>query len=216
MAMVIFRPIWASTMAFLRFRRFLDLHPNRQVIYEATLRRMVTEALNEKEACFAAEHSSDTDAQLIAYLRQCAAGLGYTPHAKVIVGWQYLLERFGTWEQAIRAARLPLPTTPNTPSKFQLVTDEYEHQQMLYRQRKAEKKQKHQQRLHQQAVKRKQYELEKANNNIHVGAAPPLQDPRVSSTAVDCPRPQVERSGCRSERQPASGTTKAGGSVCDE
>ena len=192
------------------------MHPNRQVIYQATIRRMVTEALSEKEERFAAEHSSDTDAQLANYLRQCAAGLGYTPHAKEIVGWQYLLERFGTWEQAIRAARLSLPTTPNTPSKFQLVLDEYEHQQMLYRQRKADKKQKHQQRLHEQAVKRKQYELEKANNTVHVGSAPPLQNPHVSSTAVDCPRPQDERSGCRSERQPASGTTKAGGSVCDE
>ena len=67
------------------------MHPNRQVIYEATIRRMVTEALNEKEERFAVEHSSDTDAQLVMYLRQCAAGLGYTPHAKEIVGWQYLL-----------------------------------------------------------------------------------------------------------------------------
>ena len=177
---------------------------------------MGTEALNEKEACFAAEHSSDTDAQLVTYLRQCAAGLGYTPHAKEIVGWQYLIERFGTWEQAIRTARLPLPTTPNTPSRFQLVLNEYAHQQTLYRQRKAEKKQKHQQRLDRQAVKRKQYELEKANNNVYVATAPPLQDPHVSSIAVDCQTPQEERSGCRSERQPASGATKAEGSVCDE
>ena len=216
MAMVIFRPFMDEHHSFLRFRRILDLHPDRQVIYQATIRRMVTESLNKKEECFAGEHSSDTDAQLAAYLRKCAADLGYTPHAKEIVGWQYLLERFGTWEQAICAARLKLPTTPNTPSKFQLVLDEYEHQQMLYRQRKAEKKQKHQQRLQEQAVKRKQYELEKANNKVYVGPAPPLQNPHISSTAADCPRPQDERSGCRSERQPASGEIKTGGSVYDE
>ena len=192
------------------------MHPDRQVIYQATIRRMVTESLNKKEECFASEHSSDTDAQLATYLRYCATKLGYTPHAKEIVGWQYILERFGTWEQAIRAARLPLPTTPNTPSKFQLVLDEYEHQQMLYRQRKAEKKQKHQQRLHEQALKRKQHEQTKTNNEVYVDPAPPLQNPHISSPAVDCPRPQNETSGCRSERQPASGETKMGRSVCDE
>ena len=136
------------------------MHPDRQVIYQTAIRRMVAQALNEKEERFAAEHSSDTDAQLAAYLRQCALHLRYTPHAKEIVGWQYILERFGTWEKAIRAARLPLPTTPNTPSKFQLVLDEYEHQQVLYRQKKADKKQKHQQRMQKQAEQRRQYAKE--------------------------------------------------------
>ena len=119
---------------------------------------MVTEALKEKEASFASEHASDTDGQLAAYLRKCAGELGYTPHAKEIIGWQYLLTRFGSWERAVCEAGLPLPTTPNTPSAFQLVLEEYQRQQVLYRQKKAEKKERHEMRLQKQAQQRKQYE----------------------------------------------------------
>ena len=116
------------------------MHPDRQVIYQATIRRMVEESLQEKEAYFVSEHASDTDAQLAAYLRQCAAGLGHTPHAKEIVGWQYILASFGTLEKAIYMAQLLLPSTPKTPSKFRLVLDEYEIQQKIYRQKKEDKK----------------------------------------------------------------------------
>ena len=178
------------------------MHPDRQVIYQTAIRRMVAQALNEKEERFAAEHSSDTDAQLAAYLRQCALHLKYTPHAKEIVGWQYLLERFGTWEQAIRAARLPLPTTPNTPSKFQLVLDEYEHQQVLYRQKKADKKQKHQQRMQKQAEQRRQYakeqeKLKQSKNNVQGGTPLPLGT--LTEAAADCPWPQHDTPGAGSK-----------------
>ena len=187
------------------------MHPDRQVIYQTTIRRMVAQALNEKEECFATEHSSDTDAQLAAYLRQCALHLRYTPHAKEIVGWQYLLERFGTWEQAIRAARLPLPTTPNTPSKFQLVLDEYEHQQALYRQKKADKKQKHQQRMQKQAEQRRQHaeqqeKLKQGKNSVQSGT--PLPPGTLSEAVVDCSWPQPKKPGAGPERQPAPGQAK--------
>lgn len=185
------------------------MHPDRQAIYQATIRRMVTEALNAKEEQFASEHSLDTDAQLAAYLRRCALEMKYTPHAKEIVGWQYLLERFGTWEQAIRAARLPLPTTPNTPSKFQLVLDEYEHQQALYRQKKADKKQKHQMRMQKQAEHRRQYEqemLKQSKNNVPSGT--PLPPGTFTEAAADCPWPQPKAPGAGPERQPAPGQTK--------
>lgn len=136
------------------------MHPDRQAIYQATIRRMVTESLNEKETRFAEEHASDTDEQLTAYLQKCALEMNHTPHPKEIVGWRYILERFGTWEQAIRAARLPFPVTPNTPSKFPLVMNEYEHQQVLYRQKKADKKVKHLQRMQKQAMQNKQFAQE--------------------------------------------------------
>lgn len=132
------------------------MHPDRQVIYQAVIQRMVTESLNQKEEQFAAEHVDDSDAMLLNYLRKCAVDLGHTPHSKEIVGWRYITERFGTWEHALRKARLPWPHTPGTVSKFQLVIDETQFQQKLYRQKKAEKKQKQQQRIQQQAQKRKQ------------------------------------------------------------
>lgn len=187
------------------------MHPDRQVIYQVTIRRMVEEALSEREKQFATEHAFDTNAQLAAYLQQIALKLGHTPHAKEIVGWQYILERFGTWERAIRAARLPLPTTPNIPSRFQLVLDEYEHQQALYRQKKAEKKQKHQQRMQRQAEHRKQFateqERQKQNkSNMQKGA--PLPDCILTEAAADRLLLQPITPGAGPERQPAPGQAK--------
>lgn len=136
------------------------MYPDRKHIYEVVIRKMVTEALHEKEMQFAAQHEQDTDEQLLSYLWKCAAELRHSPHPKEIVGWKYILERFGTWEIALRRARLPCPYTPNTPSKFQLVIHETELQQKLYRQKKAEKKQRSQQLIQQQAQKRKQHAQE--------------------------------------------------------
>ncbi|MBQ8796952.1 MAG: hypothetical protein IJZ56_02020 [Oscillospiraceae bacterium] len=131
------------------------MHPDRKHIYEAVIKRMVTESLAEKEKQFAVEHAEDTDGQLIAYLRKCTMELQHSPHPKEIVGWQYILERFGTWEGALRRARIPRPYTPNTPSKFQLVVDEIALQQEIYRKKKAEKKQLSNQRRQQQENKKK-------------------------------------------------------------
>ena len=142
------------------------MHPDRKHIYDAVLTKMVVQALQEKETQFADQHEQDTDAQLIAYLRQCAAELSHTPHPKEIVGWQFISERFGTWENALQKARLPRPYTPNTPSKFQRIIEETQLQQELYRQKKAQKKQKHQQRLQQQAQKRKEHAQETACSEV--------------------------------------------------
>ena len=172
---------------------------------------MVEEALQEKEACFVSEHASDTDAQLAAYLRECAAGLGHTPHAKEIVGWQYILARFGTWEKALYMARLPHPSTPKTPSKFQLVLDEYENQQKIYRQKKADKKQKHQQRMQKQAEQRRLYaqeqeKLKNSKNDVQSGTPLPLGASAETATDFSLVAGYIPDAG--HERQPASGTTK--------
>lgn len=103
---------------------------------------MVTEGLSEKEAAFALAHSEDTDAELLIYVRRCAAELGHSPHVKEIVGWQYLMERFGTWERVLKKAYLPMPRTPDRPSEFLLIREETEIQKANYRRKKALKKQK--------------------------------------------------------------------------
>ena len=133
------------------------MHPDRHIIYQTAIQRMVTQALEEKETRFQADHAGDTDEQLLQYLRSCAQQLGHTPYPKEIVGGQYILRRFETWEKVLSAAKLPRPTTPNKVSAFALVIAETQQQEELYRQKMVLKKQKHQQRLQKQAQARKQY-----------------------------------------------------------
>lgn len=134
------------------------MRPDRHIIYQTAIQRMVNEALEEKETAFSQAHAADTDAQLLDYLRICAVNLGHTPYPKEIVGGMLLLARFGTWENALRSAKLPQPTTPNKASTFALVIQEIQRQEELYRQKKVMKKQKHQQRLQKQAQARKQFQ----------------------------------------------------------
>ena len=132
------------------------MHPDRQIIYQTAIQRMVNQALDEKETQFAVEHSADTNTQLLQYLRESARTLGHTPYPKEIVGGQYILDRFETWENAWQAAKLPRPTTANKISTFELVIQETRHQEEVYRQKKVLKKQKHLQRLQAQKKKREQ------------------------------------------------------------
>ena len=44
-------------------------YPGRQNIYEATIRRMVQEALEQQEQTFRQQHAQDPDEQLLAYAR---------------------------------------------------------------------------------------------------------------------------------------------------
>ena len=122
-------------------------HPGRNNIYEATIKRMVTEALEAQEQEFAQQRSTDSDEQLLGYLRYCAAVLGHTPWPREIVGGSFIEERFGSWQNAFIRAKLPAPTTPDKVSNFARYQEETERQKVIYRQKKAEKKQKAQQRL---------------------------------------------------------------------
>ena len=132
------------------------MHPDRQTIYQTAIQRMVNQALEEKETQFAAEHAADTNVQLLQYLCECAKTLGHTPYPKEIIGGKYIQDRFETWEKAWQAAKLPRPTTPDKISTFALVVQETRHQEEVYRQKKVMKKQKHQQRLKAQKMKREQ------------------------------------------------------------
>ena len=113
---------------------------SRQDIYNAVIHRMVQESLTAKHEAFAQEHAQDTTEQLVTYIRACAVSLGHSPHQKEVIGWPMLTERFGTWGNALRVARLPFPRTPNNPAQFALMLDEIEEQKRIYRERKAEKK----------------------------------------------------------------------------
>ena len=128
-------------------------HPGRNNIYEATIKRMVTEALDAQEQEFALHRSGDSDEQLLAYLRYCAGILQHTPWPREIVGGSLIEQRFGTWRNALLKAKLPAPSTPDKVLGFARYQEETERQKVVYRQKKAEKKQKAQQRLKAQKEK---------------------------------------------------------------
>ena len=130
---------------------------SRQDIYNAVIHRMVQESLTAKHEAFAQEHAQDTTEQLVTYIRACAVRLGHSPHQKEVIGWPMLTERFGTWGNALRVARLPFPRTPNNPAQFALMLDEIEEQKRIYRERKAEKKICAQKRMAEQARKQKEH-----------------------------------------------------------
>ena len=130
---------------------------SRQDIYNAVIHRMVQESLTAKHEAFAQEHAQDTTEQLVTYIRACAVRLGHSPHQKEVIGWPMLTERFGTWGNALRVARLPFPRTPNNPAQFALMLDEIEEQKRIYRERKAEKKIRAQKRMAEQARKQKEH-----------------------------------------------------------
>ena len=130
-----------------------SLRPNRNAIYNAVIKRMVRESLEQKEEDFAIAHAQDSDAELLTYLRRCAAELRHSPWPREIVGWKYLTERFEDWNEMLRKAHLPMPTTPNKVSSFQLMLEETKYQKQVYRQKKEEKKAKAAQRRKLQAEK---------------------------------------------------------------
>ena len=133
-------------------------YPGRHNIYEATIRRMVLEALEQQEETFRRAHELDSDEQLLTYLRDWAARKRHTPWPGEIVGGMYIQERFGSWDRALLLAQLPAPKMANHSASFALVKEETERQKELYRRKKAQKKKLAQNRLAEQAAKRKAHE----------------------------------------------------------
>ena len=130
-------------------------YPGRHNIYEATIRRMVTQALQAQELQFRQDHARDTDAQLLDLVRDWVSVHGYTPWPQEIPGGSYMAERFGSWEALIDQAGLKPPAHPNRTQSCQRFREETDRQKAIYRRKKAEKKQLTQKRL---AEKRRERE----------------------------------------------------------
>lgn len=80
---------------------------------ENTARKRAQRALSEKEALFRTEHAQDTDEELCGYIFICAQRIGHSPAACEVIGGEYISERFGIWEKALKAAGLtPAAQTP--------------------------------------------------------------------------------------------------------
>ena len=130
-------------------------YPGRHNIYEATIRRMVQQALELQEQEFREQHKEDADSELLMYLRACATRLHHTPWPGEIVGGSMILERMGSWDRAVFLAKLPAPRGQNQQKYFARVQEETEQQKEIYRKRKAEKKILAQQRIAKQGAKKK-------------------------------------------------------------
>ena len=115
-------------------------HPGRNNIYDATIKRMVNEALEAQEQEFSKNRGGDSDEQLLAYLQFCAELLGHTPWSREIVGGRSIEDRFGSWDKALAKAKLPKPTTQDKLTGFARYHEEVERQKVVYRQKKAAKK----------------------------------------------------------------------------
>ena len=122
-------------------------HPGRNNIYDATIKRMVKEALEAQEQEFAQNRGGDSDEQLLMYLRFCSELLGHTPWPREIIGGSMIEQRFGSWETALAKANLPKPATQDKLTVFARYIEETERQKAAYRKKKVAKKQKAQQRL---------------------------------------------------------------------
>ena len=131
-------------------------HPGRNNIYDATIKRMVNEALEAQEQEFFRNRGNDSDEQLLAYLRFCSQLLAHTPWPREIVGGSLIEQRFGSWENALLNAHLPEPATVDKLTTFTRYKEELERQKAVYREKKAVKKLRAQQRLKAQKEKQKQ------------------------------------------------------------
>lgn len=129
--------------------------PIRNDIYEAVIRKMVTQALEEQETIFEREHGQDSDESLILYLQDSASELGYSPRYKEIIGWRLLEQRFRSWNEALQKADLT-PVSKYPVTKLHRILEETELQKELYRQKKAEKKLKNKQRMEAHEQKKKE------------------------------------------------------------
>jgi hypothetical protein len=73
------------------------------------------EALHLQELEWRRAHESDSDEELLDYIRRCADELGRTPLGREVQGIAYLQERFGSWAAAVHLAGLR-PTGSTSPA----------------------------------------------------------------------------------------------------
>ena len=91
--------------------------------------RAEKEAKRERDMAWGEEHKSDTDEQLLAYVRECAETLGYSPFCREVVGGSYIAERLVCWPLVLELAGLPMAQGMKPSS--QAKRDEYRRRQKM-------------------------------------------------------------------------------------
>lgn len=116
-------------------------------------------ALKERDAAFAERHAETPLPQLARYLHRCSLSLGHSPSPNEVDGGSFIEERFGSWEAAMRLAKLPLPTSMRKLKDTARYKSERKRQEPLFREERKKKKQlkreRADQRKHEMAVKKR-------------------------------------------------------------
>ena len=81
------------------------------------------EARLQRDMAWGEEHKTDTDEELLVYVRECAEQLGYSPFAREVLGGEYISERLVSWPVVLELAGLPMAQGMKPPS--QAKRDEY-------------------------------------------------------------------------------------------
>lgn len=126
----------------------------RNQIYESVINKRTAQSLQKREQEFEELHRDDCDKALLEYVLREALRLGHAPGEKEIVGWTYLISRFGSWGNVLKKASLKNYKSNHSGDCNILRMEETERQKLLYRERKREKKIKAQKRLAQQKEKK--------------------------------------------------------------
>ena len=95
-----------------------------QIIY-SRIKRVIT----YKNVQFILEHQNDTLEQLSAYLQSCMEDIGHPPAPVEVIGADYIIYRFGTWQTAVRSFYSGKMTNIKNPPPFKerkIVRDLYE------------------------------------------------------------------------------------------
>lgn len=123
-------------------------------------------ALKERDAAFAERHAETPLPQLARYLHRCSLSLGHSPSPNKVDGGSFIEERFGSWEAAMRLAKLPLPTSMRKLKDTARYKQEKVRQEPLFREERKKKKQlkreRADQRKHEMAVKKRAEKAAKA------------------------------------------------------
>ena len=110
------------------------------------------ESLQRMNEAFPVDHAEDSDEELIAYLKQMASDIGYSPCAEEVIGGEYISKRFGGWARAIWAAGLSLPKGATKLERRKIYKDEYKVQMKLFKQELNDKREARKQQREAEAV----------------------------------------------------------------
>lgn len=84
-----------------------------QIIY-SRIKRVIA----YKNVQFILEHQNDTLEQLSAYLQSCMEDIGHPPAPVEVIGADFIIYRFGTWQTAVRSFYSGKMTNIKNPPPF--------------------------------------------------------------------------------------------------
>ena len=85
---------------------------------DQTIYSRIERVIAYKIVQFILEHQNDTLEQLSAYLQSCMEDIGHPPAPVEVIGADYIIYRFGSWQAAIRSFYAGKITNIKNPPHF--------------------------------------------------------------------------------------------------